>query len=118
MKDLLFFLCFIFIFLLAFSITSWSLITTRDQVIWNYASDGSLYNVTVTGGGSGLWTWRLLRDVIDYGVWKIFGQVDLTGNQQRSFELFFERYGIIYILYFQMEKIPIHRLLSYWQFSS
>ncbi|CAF3362365.1 unnamed protein product [Rotaria sp. Silwood1] len=76
MKDLLFFVCFILIFLLAFSITSWSLITTDNQVFWYYGSDGSLTNVTVAGGGSGLWTWQLLRDVTNYGVWKVFGQVD------------------------------------------
>ncbi|CAF1368298.1 unnamed protein product [Rotaria sordida] len=76
MKDLLFFVCFILIFLLAFSITSWSLITTDDQVSWYYNSDGSLLNVTVSGEGSGLWKWQLLRDVTNYGVWKVFGQVD------------------------------------------
>ncbi|CAF5169359.1 unnamed protein product, partial [Rotaria sp. Silwood1] len=36
MKDLFFFVCFILIFLLAFSIASWSLITTHDQVYWYY----------------------------------------------------------------------------------
>ncbi|CAF4937544.1 unnamed protein product, partial [Rotaria sp. Silwood1] len=71
MKDLLFFVCFILIFFLGYSISSWSLITTDNQVSWNYSSDGS-----VTGDGSGLWTWQLLRDVTNFGVWKIFGQVD------------------------------------------
>ena len=80
MKDLLFFVCFIFIFLLAFSIASWSLITTTTQVTWAYNDDGSLYNVTVLGGGSDLWSWALLRNVTNYGIWKIFGQVDQIGN--------------------------------------
>ncbi|CAF1379477.1 unnamed protein product [Rotaria sp. Silwood1] len=71
MKDLLFFVCFILIFFLGYSISSWSLITTDNQVSWNYNSDGS-----VTSDGSGLWTWQLLRDVTNFGVWKIFGQVD------------------------------------------
>ncbi|UJR27965.1 hypothetical protein I4U23_009223 [Adineta vaga] len=76
MRDLLFFICFILIFLLGFSIASWSLITTNDQVTWNYDNDGTLSNATVTNGGSGLWKWQLIRDVMNYGVWKVFGQVD------------------------------------------
>lgn len=82
MRDLLFFVCFILIFLLGFSIASWSLITTNDQVAWNYNPDGSLYNVTVTGDGSGLWSWELLRDVTNYGIWKIFGQVDSISKKK------------------------------------
>jgi hypothetical protein len=80
MKDLLFFVCFIFIFLLAFSITSWSLITTTTQVTWNYDDQGALSNFTVLNGASGLWSWQLLRNVTNYGVWKIFGQVDPIGT--------------------------------------
>ncbi len=79
MKDLLFFVCFIFIFLMGFSITSWSLITTNNQVNFTTAGDGST-TVTVAGGGSGLWNWQIIRDVINYGVWKIFGQVDPIGK--------------------------------------
>ncbi|CAF1503812.1 unnamed protein product [Rotaria sordida] len=76
MKDFLFFVCFILIFFLGYSISSWSLITTDNQVSWNYNSDGSLVNGSVSGDGSDLWTWQLLRDVTNFGVWKIFGQVD------------------------------------------
>ncbi|CAF0835257.1 unnamed protein product [Adineta steineri] len=76
MRDLLFFICFIFIFLLGFSIASWSLLATDNQVTWSYNSDGSLFNVTSAGDASGLWSWELLRDVTNYGVWKVFGQVD------------------------------------------
>ncbi|CAF1284448.1 unnamed protein product [Didymodactylos carnosus] len=76
MKDLLFFVCFILIFLFGFSITSWSLITTTSQVNWTYTDDGNLYNVTVLNSGSGLWTWQYLRDVTNYGIWKVFGQID------------------------------------------
>ncbi|CAF4110060.1 unnamed protein product, partial [Rotaria sordida] len=76
MKDLIFFICFILIFLFAFSIASWALITTNSQVYWHYSSDGSLSNVTVSKNGSGLWTWRIIRNVTNYGVWKIFGQVE------------------------------------------
>ncbi|CAF4379797.1 unnamed protein product, partial [Rotaria sordida] len=51
MKDLLLFVCFILIFFLGYSISSWSLIITDSQVSWNYNS-----NESVTGDGSGLWT--------------------------------------------------------------
>jgi hypothetical protein len=70
------------IFLYGFSIASWSLINTTDQVTWNYNSDGSLFNVSTGDGGSGLWTWQLLRDVTNYGVWKVFGQVDPIGEKE------------------------------------
>jgi hypothetical protein len=76
MKDLLFFVCFIFIFFVAFSTTSWSLLTTTSQMNWTYANDGSLYNVTLEEGGSGLWSWALLYDFTNYGIWPIFGQVN------------------------------------------
>lgn len=80
MKDLLFFVCFIVIFLLAFSISSWSLLRTNDQVSWHYDTNGSLSNVTVLGGGSGLWSWKILRYIGENGVWKIFGEVEPDGN--------------------------------------
>jgi hypothetical protein len=84
MKDLLFFVCFILIFLLGFSVASWSLITTTSQVTWNYNADGSLSSATVIDDGSGLWSWDLLRNVTDYGVWKIFGQVDPIGKREEK----------------------------------
>ena len=79
MKDLLFFVCFILIFLFGFSITSWSLIITSSQVSWFYNNTGELVNVTITNDGAHGWGWKLLRDVTNYGVWKVFGQVDLVG---------------------------------------
>jgi hypothetical protein len=82
MKDLLFFFCFIVIFLLGFSITSWALLTTSYQVTWNYDSNGTLENYYITGDGSGLWDWFILRNVTNYGIWKIFGQVDPIGKRQ------------------------------------
>jgi hypothetical protein len=80
MKDLFFFVCFILIFLCGFSITSWSLITSASQVHWIYSDDGHLVNVTVALAGNNSWTWQLLRDIIHYGVWKVFGQVDPIGK--------------------------------------
>jgi hypothetical protein len=76
MKDLMFFVCFLLIFLLGFSIASWSLINTTNQVFWNYTDDGSSFNVTLENGGTGLWNWEIIRDVTNYGIWKIFGQID------------------------------------------
>ncbi|CAF4892389.1 unnamed protein product, partial [Rotaria sp. Silwood2] len=70
MKDFLFFVCFILIFLLGYSISAWSLITTNNQVSWNYDSNGSLFNATVSGDASNLWTWQSLRGFINFGVWK------------------------------------------------
>ena len=76
MKDLLFFVCFILIFLFGFSVTSWSLINTPASLNWAYADNGQLLNVTVVGGESSLPSWDLLRNVTNYGIWKVFGQVD------------------------------------------
>jgi hypothetical protein len=80
MKDLTFFLCFIFIFLCGFSVTSWSLINSASQVNWIYDDNGHLVNVTVTMAGNNTWTWQVLRDITHYGIWKVFGQVDPIGN--------------------------------------
>jgi len=80
MKDLLFFVCFIIIFLLGFSITSWALLTTNDQVDWSYDDTQNSWSYTLQNGGSGLWSWVILRNITNYGVWKIFGQVDPIGK--------------------------------------
>ncbi|CAF1451499.1 unnamed protein product [Rotaria sordida] len=76
MKDLLFFVCFILIFLLGFSITSWSLLITSSQVTWIYDNNGKLLNITIVDNDSHTWDWKLLRDMTNYGVWKVFGQVE------------------------------------------
>jgi hypothetical protein len=77
MKDaVIIFICFILIILFGFSVASWSLLTTKEQVIWPNLTNGSSSNATVVvGGGDGLWRWQLLRDVFSWGVWKVFGQV-------------------------------------------
>lgn len=63
---------------MGFSIASWALLTTTQQVTWSYGSDG--VSATVLNGGSGLWSWQILRDVTNYGIWKIFGQIDPIGK--------------------------------------
>jgi hypothetical protein len=57
------------------------LITTTNQVFWLPTNDGSLSrNYTISKGennGTSLWTWSIIRNVLDWGVWKIYGQVVL-----------------------------------------
>lgn len=89
MKDLFFFICFILIFLCAFSITSWSLITSASQVNWIYSDDGQLVNVTVTVLRNSSWTWHILRDITHYGVWKVFGQIDPIGRYKIRSQKFY-----------------------------
>lgn len=81
MKDLLFFVCFILVFLFGFSITSWALITTSSQINWIYHENGKLLNITIANDTTILWDWKLLRDITNYGVWKVFGQVDPIGSR-------------------------------------
>ena len=80
MKDLFFFVCFILIFLCAFSITSWSLITSASQVKWIYNNDGKLSNVTAIERKNNSWSWKLLRNITHFGVWKVFAQVEPIGR--------------------------------------
>ncbi|CAF1027358.1 unnamed protein product [Adineta ricciae] len=85
MKDLFFFVCFILIFLCAFSITSWSLITSASHIQWTYGDNGQLHNVTLAIDHQHSWSWKLLRDIANYGVWKVFGQVDpISGTDPYS----------------------------------
>ncbi|CAF1026030.1 unnamed protein product [Adineta steineri] len=77
MKDaLLIFLCFILIILFGFSIASWSLLTTSQQVVWSNTTNDTDIKVTVLSEDTGkLWRWQVLRDVFNWGIWKVFGQV-------------------------------------------
>ncbi|CAF4146733.1 unnamed protein product, partial [Rotaria sordida] len=83
MKDLQFFVCFILIFLIGYSVTSYSLLTTKQQVIWNETSDNNPSTTyELTQDGSGLWNWTIVRNVIDWGMWKVYGQVELLDHSQ------------------------------------
>jgi hypothetical protein len=84
MKDLLFFVCFILIFFFGFSVSSWSLLMTSTQIDWIYSSDGALMNITIADDASHTWSWRLLHDVTNYGIWKVFGQVDPIGKEKHD----------------------------------
>ncbi|CAF1184093.1 unnamed protein product, partial [Adineta ricciae] len=77
MKDaIVIFICFILIILFGFSVASWSLLTTKEQVAWTNSINGSFPNASVAlQTGNGLWKWQILRDVFNWGIWKVFGQV-------------------------------------------
>ena len=83
MKDLTFFVCFILIFLAGYSISSYALITTAAQVTWISNEDNSpSHTYNLTNDGTGLWDWNLFRNVIDWGMWKVYGQVELINHNQ------------------------------------
>ncbi|CAF1605001.1 unnamed protein product, partial [Didymodactylos carnosus] len=71
---------FITMTILFYSISSYAMITTEQQVIWLDNNNGSP-NYSLLKDGSGLWDWSLLRNVIDWGMWKIFGQVNFFDYQ-------------------------------------
>ncbi|CAF0731424.1 unnamed protein product [Didymodactylos carnosus] len=81
------------------ALSSYALITTDSQVIWSSTSD-KVY--TLTRNGAGLWSWQVLWDVVDWGIWKIFGQVDRYNVPQsdgNSVSINNNAYGVIaYIL--------------------
>ena len=72
MIDLTSFLFFLLIFLLAYAITTYSLITTTSFVSWK----NSTYFETVQDGGNTT-TLGILRNIIEWGTWKIFGSTNL-----------------------------------------
>lgn len=80
MKDLVFFVCFILIFLFGFSISSWSFLITPRQIQWIYDRESALVNITISNNTSDTWGWKLIHDVANYGVWKVFGEVDPFGR--------------------------------------
>ncbi|CAF3856239.1 unnamed protein product [Adineta steineri] len=77
MKDaLLIFFCFILVILFGFSVASWSLLTTKHQVIWPNTTNESFSSTTVkVENDDERWSWQLFRDVFNWGLWKVFGQV-------------------------------------------
>ena len=73
MRDLVLFLFFILIFLCAYSITTYSLISTSSLVIWS----NDTHFFTVQDGGN-LTNLEIFRNIIEWGTWKIFGSTSLT----------------------------------------
>ena len=92
------FFCIILVILIGFSVASWSLLTTKQQVIWpnttNESSHVKVYDEP--------FEWHLLRDVFNWGVWKVFGQVAepyndaVSGTFTRSFHRYFRAIAISY----------------------
>ena len=96
----MYFSAFFFILIFAFSIVVESLRIAPKQITWNYSSDGTLLNATVQGGGANegyeLYDWYRVKRLIDWGIWKIFGQIDsvstngkyLTDTEQINASIF------------------------------
>ncbi len=78
------FSCFILILLFGFSTASWALLTTPEQVTWSNTTNNSFFNVTEAGQDGSLGDWQLLRDVLNWGIWKVFGQVAEPFNDKVS----------------------------------
>jgi hypothetical protein len=47
-----------------------------EQVQWSNTTNDSFYKVTAAGKDAGeSWNWQLFRNVFNWGIWKVFGQV-------------------------------------------
>jgi hypothetical protein len=86
MVDLVFIICFILIIFLGYSASCYALITTKNQVFWlptNDSSSSRQYNLAKGNNNStNLWSWNILRNALDWGMWKIYGEIDLINHQQ------------------------------------
>jgi hypothetical protein len=83
MKDLTFFIYFILIFLAGYSISSYALLTTDNQVFWIPTDNNSPSRTyRLTKNETDFWSWNLLRNIVDWGMWKIYGQIELTHHNQ------------------------------------
>lgn len=81
MKDLMLFLFFILIFLTAYTVTTYSLISTSTYVIWS----NSTYFTTIQHAGNitGIETFRT---ILEWGIWRIFGSTSLKTSDSATFE--------------------------------
>ena len=86
MVDLVFFICFIVIFLFGYSATSYALITTKSQVVWIPTNDGSssrqYYLARRDNNGTNLWSWNILRNALEWGMWKVYGDINMINFEQ------------------------------------
>lgn len=84
MRALVHFSAFFFILIFAFSIAIEGLRVAPEQIRWIYSFDGSLLRAEVQGGGANegyeLYKWYQIKRLIDWGVWKVFGQIDNVAN--------------------------------------
>lgn len=81
MKDLMLFLFFILIFLSAYSITTYSLISTSSFVMWS----NSTHFTTVQHAGN-LTNIETFRNIIEWGIWRIFGSTSLKTGDSSTIE--------------------------------
>ncbi|UJR10974.1 hypothetical protein I4U23_015159 [Adineta vaga] len=103
MKDLLFFIYFIMVFLVAYSVTSFALITTKHQVYWKRKSDHqqSSDDFDLLNNGSNLWNWRIIRNILDWSVWKVYGEITLETSYYFNNEkvgIDDDAYGVVALL--------------------
>ena len=82
LRALLFFFFFFLVNIFAFSIAVKALHDTKTQVIWFRTDDGRILNATVVNGGNGngydTVDWIVIKNLINWGIWKLIGQVDLA----------------------------------------
>lgn len=88
MKDLLFFICFILIFLFGFSVTSWAFHIANTQTKWTYQPDGRLENVTFHASAKASSILTLVYEVTNFGIWKVFAAVESYGIWRKSFHFY------------------------------
>ena len=84
MKELFFFFFFFLINIFAFSIAAKALDDTKKQVTWYRGDDGRVLNATVINDGNGdgydIIEWIVVKNLFNWGIWKLIGQVDLSSN--------------------------------------
>jgi len=97
MKDLILFLFFILIFLSAYTITTYSLISTDSIVNWS----NSTYFTTIQERGN-LTNIEIVRNMIEWGTWKIFGSTSLITSDSVAMQFS----GLI--IFFYIIKIRIY----------
>lgn len=90
------FLFFILIFLLAYTITSYALLSTSSFVIWS----DSTHFVTMQGGPNST-AIETLRNIIEWGTWRIFGGTSLSTSDAKytgkiSFFFLFHTYRSLF----------------------
>ncbi|CAF2066072.1 unnamed protein product [Rotaria magnacalcarata] len=82
-----------------YATTTYALISTAKQVTWKKTTDGSLsHEYSLMNNGTGLWNWNVLGGVIHWGVWKVYGEVQLNDEDNPFFkpgEISNDAYGII-----------------------
>lgn len=89
MRALVYFSAFFLILIFAFSIGVEGLRVAPEQIKWIYSADGNLLRAEVQGGGANegyeLYDWYRIKRLIEWGAWKVFGQVDYVAENGKYF---------------------------------